>query len=172
MITKNSFRLILILSVILVNISCDQVSKKMVRQHVQPYETINVVKSYFTITNVENSGAFLSVGNSLPPTSKSILLLLFPLAAIAAGFAWILFKRNIPRAFLVGTCFVIGGGIGNLFDRISYGSVTDFLHIDLGFFHTGIFNLADLSIMTGVAIIFFGVLLKGKSKNEPTEQLK
>ena len=54
---------------------------------------------------------------------------------------------------LVGMCFAIGGGIGNLFDRIHYGSVTDFLHIKWGMFQTGIFNLADVSIITGMIII-------------------
>jgi signal peptidase II len=64
---------------------------------------------------------------------------------------------------LTGFCFVIGGGIGNVFDRIVYGSVTDFLHINFGFFQTGIFNLADLSIMTGVFIILLQSLFKRKA---------
>ena len=51
--------------------------------------------------------------------------------------------------------FVIGGGIGNLIDRIAYGSVTDFLLIKLGMFKTGIFNMADMSVTTGVLILLF-----------------
>jgi signal peptidase II len=51
---------------------------------------------------------------------------------------------------------IIGGGIANVYDRIIYGSVTDFLYIDLGgVFRTGIFNLADLFVTTGMIILLF-----------------
>jgi len=53
-----------------------------------------------------------------------------------------------------------GGGIGNVYDRIIYGSVTDFLHIDLGLFETGIFNMADVSITTGALILLANTLYK------------
>ena len=49
---------------------------------------------------------------------------------------------------------IIGGGVANIFDRIVYGSVTDFLYINLGgIFKTGIFNIADLSVTTGMILI-------------------
>lgn len=60
---------------------------------------------------------------------------------------------------LTGWCFVIGGGIGNLADRIIHGSVTDFLHLDLGVLQTGIFNFADVSIMAGLMMILGGFFL-------------
>jgi signal peptidase II len=63
---------------------------------------------------------------------------------------------------LAGFCFIIGGGIGNLFDRIFRGSVTDFLYIKFGIFHTGIFNLADVSIMSGMFIVLIQFFLKRK----------
>lgn len=53
----------------------------------------------------------------------------------------------------MGISFVIGGGIGNLYDRVLYGSVTDFMHLKFGIFQTGIFNMADVSIMLGMLII-------------------
>ena len=62
---------------------------------------------------------------------------------------------------LIGFCLIIGGGIANIYDRILYGSVTDFLFIDLGgIFKTGIFNIADLSVTTGMLLF----LLKSKEK--------
>ena len=54
---------------------------------------------------------------------------------------------------IFGFCFIVGGGIGNIFDRIAYGSVTDFLYVDLGFFATEIFNMADVSIVLGTLIV-------------------
>ena len=59
---------------------------------------------------------------------------------------------------------MIGGGIGNIYDRILHGSVTDFLYIDLGgVFHTGVFNVADLCITVGISII----LIQSWFKKEP-----
>ena len=52
----------------------------------------------------------------------------------------------------IGLCSVAGGGIGNIFDRVMYGSVTDFLYVRVGIFQTGIFNFADVSITAGVLL--------------------
>jgi signal peptidase II len=70
----------------------------------------------------------------------------------------IIVNTDLDRFMIVGLCCIIGGGIGNLYDRILYSSVTDFMHIDLGgIFKTGIFNMADVSVMlgTGLLIISF-----------------
>ena len=53
----------------------------------------------------------------------------------------------------IALCFLIGGGIGNLYDRILHGSVTDFMHMDFYIFQTGVFNFADISIMIGIGIL-------------------
>jgi len=64
---------------------------------------------------------------------------------------------------LVGFCCIIGGGIANVYDRIVYGSVTDFLHLDFGgMLRTGIFNLADVSVMVGMGCLIVGSFKKKK----------
>ena len=158
--SKYLLRIFLILSVILINIGCDQVSKELVRQKVFPYEAIHFLNNHVTVTRVENSGAFLSAGDSLPQSAKRIFLSLIPLVVVLLGLVYIFTKPAISEKTLIGFCFVIGGGAGNLFDRIMYGSVTDFLHIKFGFLQTGIFNLADVSIMTGMTIILLQLLFK------------
>ena len=160
--TKVAFRTLLILSVVIINIGCDQVTKKIIRENVSQNEIISVLSNHLTVTNVENSGAFLSLGDSLPQTVKNILLSLLPALVISWGLIYTLTKQTISPAMLLGLCFIIGGGIGNIFDRIAYGSVTDFLHISLGGFQTGIFNMADVSIMTGTFIIVLCSFLKRK----------
>ncbi len=67
--------------------------------------------------------------------------------------------------FAIPFAFIIGGGIGNLYDRILYGSVTDFLHMDFQLFRTGIFNMADVSIMIGVFWLMF-TQLKTRQNNQ------
>ena len=102
---------------------------------------------------VENSGAFLSLGNSLSKPLKVILLNTIPLLLIIFGLGFILTRHNLSIALLLGLILVIGGGFGNLYDRVVHGSVTDFLYINFGLFHTGIFNVADFSITVGVVVI-------------------
>jgi signal peptidase II len=157
--TKNIIRIVLILLVIAVNIGCDQFSKKMVKRSVLPYETIHVLNDHLTVTRVENSGAFLSAGDSMSKGAKQIFLTLIPVLAMVLGLFYLFFKP-VSGNMLIGLCFVIGGGVGNLFDRILYGSVTDFLYVKFGIFQTGIFNMADVSIMAGLFIILLQVFMR------------
>jgi len=159
MTTKSIIRIVLILLIITVNIGCDQFSKKIVKRSVLPYETIHVLNDHLTVTRVENSGAFLSAGDSMSKSSKQIFLTLIPVIAMVLGLVY-LFLKPVSGNMLVGLCFVIGGGVGNLFDRILYGSVTDFLYLKFGIFQTGIFNMADVSIMAGMSVILLQFLLK------------
>ena len=157
--TKTVIRIVLILLIITVNIGCDQFSKKMIKRSVLPYETIHVLNDHLTVTRVENSGAFLSAGDSMSKSSKQIFLTLIPVIAMVLGLVY-LFLKPVSGNMLVGLCLVIGGGVGNLFDRILYGSVTDFLYLKFGIFQTGIFNMADVSIMAGMSVILLQFLLK------------
>ncbi|HMV08809.1 MAG TPA: signal peptidase II [Cyclobacteriaceae bacterium] len=161
---KNIIRAMIIVSLLIMNVSCDQISKAIVRNRIDENEQISVVNPYFTLMRVENEGAFLSLGDSLPKMVRFVLLALFPLAVLGFGIGYLFFKRNISRSVLLGFAFVIGGGIGNLYDRLVYGSVTDFMHMNFVIFKTGIFNMADVSIMTGIGIVLIGSFL-GKQNN-------
>jgi signal peptidase II len=162
MITKNLLKAILIFGLITISIGCDQVSKTIIRERVHPYQMIQILNDHITLTRVENSGAFLSAGDALPNSLRHIFLMVVPLIALSLGLLYIFSKPLLSTNMLAGFCFIIGGGIGNLFDRIFRGSVTDFLYVKFGIFHTGIFNLADVSIMSGMFIILIQFLLKKK----------
>jgi len=149
---KTIFRTLLILLIVIGNIGCDQVTKSIVRNNIAEREIIPFGK-HFLLTKVENSGAFLSLGNSLSEFTRTLLLSVLPVLLLALGFHYLLTNKNISKAKLIGFSFVIGGGLGNIFDRIVHGSVTDFMHINFKFFQTGIFNMADVSIMFGVMIV-------------------
>ncbi|HYV92465.1 MAG TPA: signal peptidase II [Chitinophagales bacterium] len=150
---KKTLRAIIIVAVLLSNIGCDQISKTIVRRTIDYNQKIGMVSNYLTLTRVENSGAFLSVGNSLSNPIKIILLSIFPLVAIGCALLFLVRSTDISKITLIGLSFIIGGGIGNIYDRIVHGSVTDFLHINFVIFQTGIFNMADLSIMMGTFLI-------------------
>ncbi len=153
-------RITLILLIVTANIGCDQATKTIVRQRIGYGDTLLLLDHHLTLTRVENTGAFLSLGASLSPVIKTILLMGLPILALLAGLFYLLTNRKLAKMPLLGGCFVIGGGIGNVLDRVLYGSVTDFLHLRFGIFQTGIFNGADVSIMLGVGIMLFWSFLK------------
>ena len=150
---NNNIRYFLILLMVALNTGCDQVSKIIVRDKVDYHEQISIIDNHFILTKVENTGAFLSAGNELPYAIRFIVLSILPVIVLGFGLYYLLVKQNLPKIMQIGMCFLIGGGIGNIIDRLLYGSVTDFLHIDFGLFRTGIFNFADVSIMIGIGIL-------------------
>ncbi|TLV03119.1 signal peptidase II [Dyadobacter luticola] len=158
------FRNILIFIILVANIGCDQISKNVVRQNIGFYETRRIIRDYFTITYVENPGAFLSLGSGLPDAAKIIILSVIPLIALTFGILYIFLKKNLTLLSALALSFAIGGGIGNIYDRLVHGSVTDFMHINLGFFQTGIFNMADVSIMTGMFIFLIQSYSRQKAR--------
>ncbi len=157
---KRILRTLTIIAVLCCNIGCDQASKKIVRQTVEYNEQISLINHFLTLTKVENTGAFLSVGHSLPRVVRIVLLNLLPLLVLGFAFIYLLTKKNLPNRIMMGLCFIIGGGVGNIYDRIVYGSVTDFLHMDFSLFQTGVFNMADVSIMIGTFLFLLDVFTK------------
>lgn len=145
-----------IIALVLLNIGCDQISKSVVRKNIDARETIELVGKNFILTKVENSGAMLGFGSELSPTLKIIFLQALPVLVLLVLLFRILQKSDMNTWLILAFACVIGGGIGNLIDRILYGEVTDFFHIDLGgYFKTGIFNMADVSVTMGVLVILF-----------------
>ncbi len=160
-------RAIYLLALVLANVGCDQVSKFVVRGSIEYGEQRELIGEYFIMTKVENTGAFLSAGADLPPVFRDILLVYLPLVVMVFLLVVLVRQKKYNFLTLIGMAFVLGGGIGNLIDRIAYGSVTDFLHIDLVAMRTGVFNFADMSIMLGLGIVIVGSLKKDPEESEP-----
>lgn len=146
-----------IVILVVLNIAIDQISKIIVRTQVVPGSETPIIGDYFTLHNVENTGAFLGMGSDFNPTLRLILLLILPIGVLGYVLYYIIKNKTLDKFSLIGFCCIIGGGIANVYDRIVYGSVTDFLHIDLGgVFRTGIFNVADMSVMLGMGLLIYG----------------
>ncbi|GGZ73583.1 signal peptidase II [Algibacter mikhailovii] len=167
---KLTKRNVYILLVIILTIAADQISKVIVRANVvgrtdfTPSERISLIGEYFVLMNVENTGAFLGMGSDLSPGLRIVLLLILPIIVLGYVLLHILKDKSLDNWTLFAFASIIGGGIANVYDRIAYGSVTDFLFIDLGgVFKTGIFNLADLSVTTGMVILLLVSFRKKKT---------
>ncbi|WP_121808850.1 signal peptidase II [Mucilaginibacter kameinonensis] len=150
---KGISRILGIVLILVLSIALDRVTKIYIREHIHISDNIFVIKNFFTILHAENSGAFLSLGDSLQNPWKFILLSLLPLLALAFGVFYVMLKPLIGKLTTIGIVLVIAGGAGNLYDRMLYGSVTDFMHMNFGIFQTGVFNVADVSIMIGMGLI-------------------
>ncbi|MBT8267226.1 MAG: signal peptidase II [Bacteroidia bacterium] len=168
---KLSKRSMFITGLILANIALDQISKFWVRANVATRSESEIWTEKFILTNVENSGAFLGLGSDLNQTLKIILLLVLPVLVLGFVLRHVLKDKAMDRMSLIGYCCIIGGGIANVYDRFVYGSVTDFLHIDLGgVFRTGIFNIADVSVTTGLIMLIVASFIYKKPKVTETEK--
>lgn len=163
--TRWSFNKILAIALILLNFGCDRISKILVREKVEPLQFIPIFNDNLILTNVENTGAMMSVGQGLPPVLKIILLQFLPVLVLSILIYRILQKKQLDPWLAIAFAFVIGGGIGNLVDRIAYGSVTDFLQVRIGPLKTGIFNMADVSVTCGALFILFRSI--GHKKRHP-----
>jgi signal peptidase II len=156
-------RNLLILILLATNVGCDQISKCIVRQTIDYDHRTSVIGSFVTITKVENTGAFLGLGDQLPRIIYKILMIILPLIGLGYALYYLLTSNNLSKLLIFGICLVIGGGLGNVYDRIIYGSVTDFLHFDFALFQTGIVNMADISITIGFFILIYEFFLNGKT---------
>jgi len=159
---NKTLRNLLIVILLVADVGCDQVSKGIVRQRVDYHEQITVIDNFITLTRVDNTGAFLSLGNSLPRSLYKVLMIIMPLIVLVLILRYLFKHTEFPLLSVVGISLIIGGGIGNIIDRVIFGSVTDFLYFDFALFHTGIVNWADISVTTGFFILVYEMIVNRK----------
>ncbi len=156
-------RNLLITIIVLLSIASDQISKICVRNNFESYTETSIIGDVFTLIKVENSGAFLGMGSELSETFRILLLIVLPIIVLVSITVYTYIEKTLDKNSIIGFSLIIGGGIANIFDRIVYGSVTDFLYLNFGgIFKTGIFNVADLSVTTGMILILISSF---KNKN-------
>jgi signal peptidase II len=159
----------LIIVLVIINIALDQISKAIARVYIQKGEVIDVVGDVFQLYHVENKGAFLGMGSDMSDTMKLIFLLILPVLVLGYVIYFIVKNKDLDKLSLIAFCCIVGGGIANVYDRIVYGKVTDFLHLDFGgVFRTGIFNVADMSVTTGMLILLYASFFAKTKKEEAT----
>ena len=153
MLNKKS-RYLLITILVFLSITFDQISKIWVRNNFESYSEKSIIGDVFTLIKVENTGAFLGMGSELSEIPRVLLLIILPVVVLISITLYTYIDKTLDKLSIIGFSLIIGGGIANIFDRIVFGSVTDFLYINLGgIFKTGIFNIADLSVTTGMILI-------------------
>lgn len=133
-------------------IGCDRVTKDLAKEHLKGKPSLSYLHNTVKLEYVENTGAALSLGDNLPKTASLILLSLLPLLILLTLFVYtIRNSRNIKILKMLLLSMIFAGGVGNIIDRIFFDRhVPDFIIIGFKDLHTGVFNIADVCIMTGV----------------------
>lgn len=146
----------------------DRLTKFIIESRVEPWQTIVVIPGFFNIIHTRNPGAAFSLLATADPGWRSVLLLGLSFAAVA--MLTVLLWRSpqpgsLPRLPLA---LILGGAAGNLFDRVWFGEVTDFLDFHVGRYHWPAFNFADSAISVGAALIVLDLWRSREPRRETT----
>jgi len=132
---------------------CDQATKHLARTELTQMGFSTLPGHVLQFTLAENPGAFLGLGDSLPQTARSALIVAVGLG-LALLLAYLLRTPRLRWRSLFGLALIWAGGMSNLVDRfVWHGLVTDFMVVRVGPLHTGVFNLADVAIVVGVLVL-------------------
>lgn len=162
-------RAFLILAVLAMGVvGCDQATKQTAAVHLKGHPRTEVLGRVVQVTYAENRGAFLGLGDRLPEPARVPVLVGFNLIILAGVGAWA-FARRRSLWVRASAVIIIAGGLGNILDRVfrDGGRVVDFLFIQLGPLHTGIFNVADVALMLGLAGLVWAAV-RGRTGAEPS----
>lgn len=144
----------------------DRATKVLIERNVSIWDTLQVIPGFFNIVHSKNRGAafgMFSEGNSELRTflliGVSIAVLIFVAVLLLqpsrAGFSG-------SRTTMIGLSLVLGGAIGNIYDRIVSGMVTDFLEFYVGQWHFAAFNVADSAITVGAGLLLLDMWMSRK----------
>lgn len=156
-------RFILLLVVLISCVGCDQATKSIAVSHLPAMETFSYLGDTFRLQLSYNRGAFLSMGHSLPDFLRHSIFTLGTCFILFGALIFVLSSKSSTFSVILAISLYIAGGAGNLIDRILHdGTVVDFLNVGIGPLRTGIFNIADVAIMGGAALLLFTTLRKQK----------
>lgn len=145
-------------------IGCDQVTKELAKTHLKNKPLQSYYHDTFRLDYVENTGAFLSFGSGWPAGLSFWLMTVLPLFFLM-GLLIYAIRKTATNSLLNVLPFLLicAGGLGNVTDRFLYDRhVTDFMNMGIRNFRTGIFNVADVYVTTGVILLLFSQWKKGK----------
>jgi signal peptidase II len=163
MTSKDSRGGLVLLSVLIV--AADRVTKWLVSTRLELGDNLQVIPHIFAISHVENPGAAFSLFNdsSSPGRVRWMLLIFSLLAAVAVLVALLKLGRRIT-ATSVALALILGGALGNAYDRLRFGYVIDFLEVHIIHYHWPDFNVADSAIVAGGILLLFDALFLSKEQ--------
>jgi signal peptidase II len=166
--TKNTARTVYLLIAFVV-VLLDRWSKQMVARRIALYAHIQIIPGFFRITHTENTGAAFSLFADSTGPWKTALLIAF--STIALVVVSVLLWRNHHTQVVTGVALslILGGAVGNLWDRLARGRVIDFLLVYIKRYQWPVFNLADSAIVVGAGLLALEILFHKSSTGEASQ---
>jgi signal peptidase II len=143
----------------------DQVTKALVIATIPLHRTIPVIRGFFDLTHLKNTGAAFGVLASAG-SARPLLVTLLAVAVFLGVFAWSLSTSPEHRLLQTALALIMGGAVGNLVDRVRFQFVTDFLRFYVDRWEWPSFNVADSAISVGVALLAWDIWKRPET--EPT----
>jgi len=139
-------------------VAADRWTKRLAATRISLYEHIQVIPGFFRLTHTENTGAAFSLFADSPAHWKTVALIAFSVVAMVI-VTILLWKQNHPLTLTgIGLSLILGGAVGNLWDRLASGRVVDFLLFYVRQYQWPVFNLADSSIVIGACLLVIEIL--------------
>jgi signal peptidase II len=164
-VTKNSTRVLYIL-IVLVVVLLDRWSKYMVAQRIRLYSHIQIIPGLFRLTHTENTGAAFSLFADSPAPWKTAMLIAFSGIALVVVSLLLWKNHHAQVATGIGLSLIMGGALGNLWDRLARGRVIDFLLFYYKRYEWPVFNLADSAIVIGAGLLVLEILFHKSSTGD------
>ena len=150
-------RIAVVLLVSICCIGCDQSSKHIASEHLAKNTMTSYLSDTIRIGYTENKGAFLGMGKDMPEQLRFLVFTVLVGIFLTSFLLYLVLSIPLNMYTLVGLSCMFSGGASNFIDRaVNNGAVVDFLNVGVGPLRTGIFNVADMAILFGVALFFFG----------------
>ena len=147
----------------------DQITKGVIRSRLSAWEAINVVPGLFNIVHTENPGIAFGLLADLANPWRSVLLIGLAILVLAIISAILLRSGAQNMLLRMGLALVMGGAVGNLFDRIVHGTVTDFVEVHVGEHFFPAFNVADSAITIGACLLLLDMWYSRERKSQTAE---
>jgi len=139
-------------------LALDRLTKWWIERHVTFLETRRIIPGFFDIIHSENRGVAFGLFNNSTSQWRGALLILGALVAVVAVSALLWKPQRLDAASRWGFALVLGGAAGNLFDRMVWGRVTDFLSFYAGQYQWPAFNVADSAVVIGSGLLVIDLI--------------
>ena len=150
----------------------DRASKWLVAGNISLHDSLPIVPGFFRLTHVENRGAAFGLFSDSPSEWKVAVLILFSLIALVVVSALLWKNSHAMSVTGVGLALIMGGALGNLWDRLVAGHVVDFLDFSVGGYHWPAFNIADSAIVMGALLLVTEILFSRPAEEKKPEPAK
>jgi len=135
----------------------DRLTKRIIENSMSVFDTHTVIPGFFDIVHARNRGAAFSMFADSTSPLRSFVLIGLSLAALALVAGMLRNASRLDRFTVIGLSLILGGAVGNVFDRIMSGAVTDFLDFYIGELHWPAFNVADSAIVIGSGLLLISL---------------